>query len=151
LEIIGDGPEHQRLLYTIQDLGLEGSVRLRGRLSPTGVRQRLQAADAFLLSSLSEGLSNAALEAMACGLPVVTTDCGGMREAITDGIEGLITPVRDAAALALALERLWQIPDLRQRMGEAGRRRILSDYTLKRQIDQFVDLFWIIRRSKRDG
>jgi colanic acid/amylovoran biosynthesis glycosyltransferase len=123
LEIIGDGPEHQRLLYTIQDLGLEGSVRLRGRLSPTGVRQRLQAADAFLLSSLSEGLSNAALEAMACGLPVVTTDCGGMREAITDGIEGLITPVRDAAALAVALERLWQIPDLPQRMGEAGRRR----------------------------
>jgi colanic acid/amylovoran biosynthesis glycosyltransferase len=141
LEIIGDGPEQQRLLYTIYDLGLEGSVQLAGRLSPPAVRQRLQAADVFLLSSLSEGLSNAALEAMACELPVVTTDCGGMREAITAGVEGLITPVRDAEALAEALEWLWRYPDMRLRMGQAGRRRVLRDFSLQDQTAQFVELF----------
>jgi colanic acid/amylovoran biosynthesis glycosyltransferase len=140
-EIIGDGPEYQRLLYTIQDLGLDGSVRLAGRLAPPAVRQRLQAADAFLLSSLSEGLSNAALEAMACQLPVVTTDCGGMREAITEGVEGLITPVQDAEALAAALERLWRDPDMRLRMGQAGRRRTRQDFNLQGQMAQFVELF----------
>ncbi len=108
------------MLYTIHDLGLEGCVRLVGQLSADAVRQRLQNADAFLLSSVSEGLSNAALEAMACGLPVVATDCGGMREAITNGVEGLIIPVRDAPALAVALERLWRDPVLRLRVGADG-------------------------------
>jgi colanic acid/amylovoran biosynthesis glycosyltransferase len=140
-EIIGDGPERQRLLYTIHDLGLEGSVRLVGRLSPAAVRQRLQTADAFLLSSVSEGLSNAALEAMACGLPVVTTDCGGMREAITEGVEGLITPVREVEGLAEALERLWRDPDARSRMGQTGRRRVLRDFSQQDQTAQFVELF----------
>jgi len=140
-EIIGSGPEHQRLLYTIHDLGLEGCVRLAGQLSADAVRQRLQNADAFLLSSVSEGLSNAALEAMACGLPVVATDCGGMREAITNGVEGLIVPVRDAPALAEALERLWRDPVLRRRVGAMGRQKVLQYFSLSNQTAQFVELF----------
>jgi colanic acid/amylovoran biosynthesis glycosyltransferase len=140
-EIIGSGPERQRLLYTIDDLGLQDCARLAGRLPPETVRQRLQQADAFLLSSLSEGLSNAALEAMACGLPVVTTDVGGMGEAIRDGVEGLLTPPRDPAALAEALERLWRDPALRARLGAAGRGRVLRDFSLPAQVAQFVELF----------
>lgn len=140
-EIIGDGPERQRLLYTIEDLGLQDCVRPAGRLPPEAVRQRLQAADAFLLSSLSEGLSNAALEAMACGLPVVTTDVGGMREAIRDGVEGLLTPPRDPMALAQALEQLWRDPDLRVRLGAAGRQRVVRDFNLSDQTAQFLELF----------
>src|SRR5438094_280020 len=72
-EIIGDGPERQRVLYTIHDLRLQDCVRLHGRLRPEEVLDRLQQADAFLLSSFSEGISNAVLEAMACGIPVVTS------------------------------------------------------------------------------
>lgn len=140
-EIIGDGPERQRLLYTIEDLGLQDCVRLAGRLPPEAVRQRLQAADAFLLSSLSEGLSNAALEAMACELPVVSTDVGGMREAIRDGVEGLLTPPRDPMALAQALEQLWRDPDLRARLGAAGRQRVVRDFNLSDQTAQFLELF----------
>jgi glycosyltransferase involved in cell wall biosynthesis len=141
LHIIGDGAERSRLLYTIGDLDLQGRVHLHGRLSPEAVRSRLQQADAFLLSSLSEGISNAVLEAMACGLPVVTTDCGGMREAVTDGVEGFVVPVRDPEAMAEALSRLVSDRDLGQRMGEAARKRVTQEFHLSQQIEAFKILF----------
>lgn len=140
-DIIGDGPEMQRLLFTIHDLGLETCVVRHGRLKPSDVAARLAEADAFLLTSLSEGIANAALEAMACGLPVVTTEVGGMAEAITDGVEGFLVPPRDDEATAAALQRLWQDPELRCRMGAAARRRIETDFDLRDQINAFAALF----------
>lgn len=140
-EIIGDGPEKQRVLFTIDDLQLHGHVHLPGKLSPQQVRDRLQLADVFLLSSLSEGISNAVLEAMACGIPVVTTDCGGMREAVSDGVEGFIVPLRDTDLMAQRLRTLWEDRDLRGRMGYAGRQRILREFTLDRQINQFLSMY----------
>lgn len=140
-EIIGDGPERQRVLYTVDDLGLREHVHLAGRLSPEAVRDRLQRADAFLLASLSEGIANAVLEAMACGLPVVTTDCGGMREAVTDGVEGFVVPVRDPVAMAEALLKLVSDADLRAAMGARARERILREFTLERQTGQFMALY----------
>jgi len=142
-EIIGDGPERQRVLYTIDDLGLTEQVRLIGKLSPVEVRDRLQQAEAFLLSSHSEGISNAVLEAMACGLPVVTTDCGGMREAVADGVEGFVVPVRDPAAMAEALRKLAEDPDLRTAMGARARERVLREFTLEQQIQRFFCLYSI--------
>ncbi len=140
-DIIGSGPENQRLLYTIRDLALDEYVFLHGRLSPADVVARLQAADVFLLASLSEGISNAVLEGMACGLPVVTTAVGGMAEAVDDGVEGFVVPSRDAAAMAEALSALWRDPELRRRMGAAGRIRVQRDFRLSDQADAFVDLF----------
>ena len=140
-DIIGTGNEQQRLLYTIYDLDLVDHVRLLGQLRPTEVRDRLQQADAFLLSSLSEGISNAVLEAMACGLPIVTTDCGGMREAVTNSVEGFVVPTRDPLATAEALVQLSQDPELRRRMGAAARQRVLQDFQLEDQVVQFVRLF----------
>jgi colanic acid/amylovoran biosynthesis glycosyltransferase len=141
LDIIGDGAERQRVVYTIHDLGLADQVTLLGRLPTNQVLPRLQQADAFVLSSLSEGISNAVLEAMACGLPVVTTDCGGMKEAVTDGVEGFVVPIRQPQAMASALEMLWMDATLRERMGSAGRERILGSFTLQGQIEAFVRLF----------
>lgn len=142
-EIIGDGKkaELQRLQYAIQDLGLEDVVRLRGTLPPMAVREALQQADAFLLASVSEGISNAALEAMACGVPVVTTECGGMREAVTDAVEGFVVPVRDPEAMAGALAKLAFDRELRERLGRAGRERVLREFTLARQMDDFLSLY----------
>lgn len=139
-DIIGDGEDRQRLLYTIHDLGLENHVQVLGRLAPQEVVRQLQQADVFLLSSLSEGISNAVLEAMSCGLPVVTTDCGGMREAVTDGVEGFVVRVRDAEAMAEALAQLAGSPELRKTMGQAARKRILCEFTLERQICQWHEL-----------
>ena len=139
-EIIGSGAEKARLLYTIQDLGLQDYVTLHGNLPPEEVNRRLQQADVFLLSSLSEGISNAALEAMSCGLPVVTTDCGGMREAVTSGVEGYVVPLRDAPAMALALQSLASDPALRVRMGLAARERVLKEFQIDQQISAFEKL-----------
>lgn len=139
-EIVGDGPEYQRLLYTLHDLDLQEHVYFHGRLSPSQVRDKLQYSDIFLLSSLSEGISNAVLEAMACGLPVVITDCGGMREVIADGVEGFLVPVRDPSAMAYKIKLLWEQPELRKKMGKAGRERVISNFSLIHQGQQFVEL-----------
>jgi glycosyltransferase involved in cell wall biosynthesis len=147
-DIIGDGPDRQRVLYTIHDLGLQECVRLHGRLGPEEVLSRLREADAFLLSSLSEGISNAALEAMSCGVPIVTTECGGMREAVTDGVEGFVAPVRDAEALANGLLRLAGDSLMRLRMGQAARARIEREFRLNRQIEQWLQLFRNVLKKK---
>ncbi len=140
-EIIGDGSEKQRALYTIRDLKLAENTVLLGVLSPDKVREKLHAADIFLLSSLSEGISNAALEAMACGLPIVTTDCGGMREAVTDGMEGFVVPVRDPEAMAEKIQLLAKSSELRLKMGIAARTRVEKDFRLDDQVKAFIRLF----------
>ena len=140
LHIIGTGEDQQHLLYTIQDLGLRNHVFLEGYQPPDQVCKWLQKADVFILASLSEGISNAVLEAMSCGLPIITTDCGGMNEAIENEVEGLIVPVWDEEAMAEALMRLAANMDLRKRMGEAGRKRIITEFTLEHQISIFKQL-----------
>jgi colanic acid/amylovoran biosynthesis glycosyltransferase len=140
-DIIGSGPDESKVRFTIHDLGLQDHVRLLGKLPQEQIKEKLQSADVFLLSSLSEGISNAILEAMSCGVPVVTTDCGGMREAITDGVEGFVVPLRDPAAMASALQSLWQNKNLREQMGVAGRKKIVRDFNLDRQIQRWVDLY----------
>jgi len=139
--IIGSGQEKERIEYTAQDLGVTGKVRLLGEQEPSAVRDLLQKADIFLHTGLSEGIANAVVEGMACGLPVVTVDCGGMREAVEDGIEGFLVPSRDPQAIADAIRRLAFQPDLRRQMGTAGQQRVLRQFTLDRQSEQFVNLY----------
>ncbi len=139
--IIGDGPERQRVLYAIDDLDLQDHVRVVGRRSPVEVRNELRRSDIFLLPSLTEGLSNAGVEAMGCGLPVVMTDCGGAREGVTHGVEGFIVPLWDPPAMADALLLLARDTELRRRMGRAARDRVVRDFTGERHIREFVELF----------
>jgi colanic acid/amylovoran biosynthesis glycosyltransferase len=141
LELVGDGPQRDRIVHTIADLGLGKHVRLSGALAHADVSRRLAAADALLQTSLAEGIPNAVLEAMACGLPVVTTDVGAVEEVVTDGVEGFVVAPRDPAGLSAALLRLWREPELREEMGAAGRARILAGFTLERQLDGFLELY----------
>jgi colanic acid/amylovoran biosynthesis glycosyltransferase len=138
-EIIGGGAEEERLRYAIRDLRLGDRVELLGARPPEFVRERLEAADAFVLPSVSEGLSNAALEAMAMEVPLISTTAGGMAEAIEDGCEGLLAPPWDANALAARLCQLLTDPALRVRLGAAARRRVEREFALGRQIACFVD------------
>lgn len=133
--------ERARFLYTVQDLHLEDRVSWLGVQPPEAVAEELRAADIFLHTSHSEGISNAVLEAMACGLPVACTDAGGMREAVRDGIDGFLVPVRDVEAMAEALVKLGQDAELRRRMGEAARERVLEEFTLERQTREWRALY----------
>jgi glycosyltransferase involved in cell wall biosynthesis len=149
-EIVGAAPPSQdpgrtndvpRLLYLIDELGLRDRVELVGQIGPEAVRDRMRASDVLLLTSLSEGIANCVLEAMGCGLPVVVTDCGGMREAVTDGVEGFVCPTRSPERLAGALRGLWEDADLARRLGEAGRRRVTTEFTLERETEAYLDLY----------
>ena len=140
LDLIGSGPDRQHLLYAVHDLGLTDRVRLLGRRTPEQVAQALSDADVFLHTSCSEGISNAVLEAMATGLPVITTEAGGMREAVRHGVDGIVVGVRDAPATAAALHRLAKDPELRAQMGASARDRIVADFRLDQQVADFSDL-----------
>lgn len=137
-DIVGSGESEESLRFAAHDLGLQAHVRWQGRQPAAMVKQQLEQADIYLLPSLSEGLSNAALEAMAMELPVVATMAGGMAEAIIDGVEGYLVPSRDAAALAQAISSLLDNPQLRQQIGQSGRRRIENHFHLQRQITCFA-------------
>jgi colanic acid/amylovoran biosynthesis glycosyltransferase len=154
LHLIGDTPssislkssDRSRLMYLISDLKLRDRVHLVGWLTQEQVRDYLHQSDVLLQSSLSEGLPNAVLEAMACALPVVVTDCGGLREVVRDGIEGYLCPRRSSKKVADALYKLWENPEQARRMGEAGRLRVVSKFALSRQVDEFVRLYDSLRR-----
>jgi colanic acid/amylovoran biosynthesis glycosyltransferase len=97
----------------------------------------MQSADVLLHAAVSEGFCNAVVEAQAMELPVVCTDADGLRENVADGETGFVVERRNPAALAGKVEKLAQDPQLRRRMGEAGRRRVTSRFQLRDQIDRF--------------
>lgn len=137
LDVIGDGPGRDAVRYAVDDLDLVDRVRLWGKRPPAEVARHLAEADVFLHASVTEGLSNAVLEAMAAGLAVITTDAGGMTEAVRPDVDGLVVPVRGAPATADALVRLAADADLRARLGASARERVATDFTLDRQIAGF--------------
>lgn len=147
LDVVGGDPaqeieetsERGRVLWTAVDAGLDGRVVLHGEAGRHDVRRLLRGADVLLHTSLVEGIPNAVLEAMACGLPVVVSDCGGVREAVDDCVEGFVVPPRDTPAMASALDRLWRDPELRRRMGGAARRRA-AGFTAERQLEGFLSM-----------
>jgi glycosyltransferase involved in cell wall biosynthesis len=105
------------------------------------VRAALAEADAFLLPSISEGLSNAALEAMAMELPVVTTNAGGMAEAVRHETDGFVVRRRDAEAMAEHLARLAGDPELRRRLGRSARQRVRERFGIETQIRVFEEVY----------
>ncbi|MGE3818361.1 MAG: glycosyltransferase family 4 protein, partial [Isosphaeraceae bacterium] len=117
---------------------LEGHVDLLGGLPRSSVLESLRACDLFLLPSVSEGLSNAVLEAMSCGLPVVSTSAGGMAEAVRDGVDGFVVPTRAPESLADRLGRLILDPALRREFAASGRARVLDAFSIDRQAGRFM-------------
>lgn len=141
LAIVGEGEEKDRMTYTAQDLGIADRLTFKGRLDPEGVRQILWQSHIFLHASLSEGIANVTIEAMACGLPVVATDAGGMREAIDNGSNGFLVPLRDTEVMAEHLFNLAANPPLRAEIGRKARLRAMRDFDLKDQGRKFVELY----------
>lgn len=127
------------------ELGVDDTVVFaRFRADPARV---LRALDVFVLSSRSEGFSLSTVQAMACGVPVVATRCGAPEEIVEEGVTGLLAPPADPAALADAVLRLARDPGVRQRMGRAGRDRVLARYTVERMLDGYDALYRLCLRA----
>ena len=122
-----------------RELRIDGHVSMLGQR--TDVADLLSASYIGLLCSHEEGFSNAILEGMAAGLPMVVTDVGGNAEAVLEGENGFVVPSRDPAALAEAIVRLAHDPALRARLGAAGRKRIEEHFSLDACIERYEDLY----------
>ena len=139
LDIVGDGPSRQDLESLRAALGLESRVTFHGYRED--VASFLSAADAFVLSSVSEGVSIALLEAMASGRPAIATDVGGNREVIVNGVTGLLTAAGSAEALADAIVRVESDPGLLERMGRASRQRVEEEFSLTGVVARYEALY----------
>jgi len=135
-----DGSDYRRELERrVAQLGLERRVVFTGfRLD---VPRLLSEVAISVLPSLSEGLPNTILEAMAAGVPVVATRVGGTAELVEDGVTGLLVPPGDPAALAKAIEQLLAEPQQARRFGRAGRQRVIEEFSLERMVRQTEDLY----------
>jgi glycosyltransferase involved in cell wall biosynthesis len=141
LRLLGDGPERPSLERRIKDEGLAGHVILEGAVNQDRIPQFLTNADAFALASFAEGVPVALMEAMAAEIPCVSTRITGIPELIRDGIDGLLVPPSDDEALADALRRLVDQPELRHRLGRAGRLRVVDRYNLENNVSALAEVY----------
>lgn len=136
--IVGNGPDTEELRFYSFDLGIQDHVEFYGWAESEKIKEILGKAAVYLLSSLEEGIANVVLEAMAMEVPVVTTDAGGMKEVITDGVEGFVVPRYNPSAIAEKLELLMRDEKLRTSMGKHGRDRVVREFTIERQVRVFI-------------
>ncbi len=139
LVLVGDGPMHAELESAAAAAGVSRRLRLPGHCDD--VAGLLPGLDIFALPSLSEGMSNTLLEAMAAGLPVVASRVGGNGEIVRDGVDGLLFPSGDVEALRAALVRLRGDPALRAAMGESARVRASTSFGIDAMIDRYEALY----------
>jgi glycosyltransferase involved in cell wall biosynthesis len=139
LIILGSGKEHDSLASLVRQLGIDNHVHFLGfQQNPF---KYLARSDLFVLSSLWEGFALVITEAMACGIPVVSTRCpSGPDEIITDGIDGILVPVADESALAGAMLSVLENPDLRTKLAWAGRKRA-EDFRASEIVKKYAALF----------
>jgi glycosyltransferase involved in cell wall biosynthesis len=125
-------------------------VAFEGRVED--IRDAYAAGNVVMLSSISEGFPFTLIEAMSCGRATVSTDVGGVREAV--GETGLVVPPREPEAMARAALELLRDPPRRTRMGEAARLRVIEQFTLRHTIDSFREIYGSLaagRRSPREA
>lgn len=133
LLVVGSGPEEAGLVATATAVGVADRAHFLGNVPGADLPTVLAAGDVFVLPSVarSEAFGTVLLEAMAVGLPLVTTELGtGTSWVNQDGITGLVVPPDEPRALAAAIQALLADPEMRRRMGEAGRQRLLAEFTL---------------------
>lgn len=139
LAIAGDGPERERLLALRDELGLAEDVAFLG--FERRIERLYQAADLLVIASRVEGLPNALLEGMACGLPVLATRLGGARDVIAPGEQGLLIEPGLVEPLREGLVELLGDPARRQAMGAASSARIQERFTLGAIAPRYLDLY----------
>jgi colanic acid/amylovoran biosynthesis glycosyltransferase len=135
--ILGEGPEYGPIKYFITDNNLEKIVILHGKVNSDIVKALLEKSHIFLLPSVYEGISNAALEAMASGVPVLVTDSGGMAEVVQNGINGLIVPRCNPNAIEEALLYMIEHYSVAVKYTQNARKNVEDQFNLNNQIANF--------------
>ena len=123
LRIVGDGPERSRLQQLCSDLGIVARVEFTGSIPRQEIGKLYGSSDIVVLPSRSDAMPLVALEAMVSGRAIIATRVGGLPEIVEDEITGLIVPSENPHALASAIARLSEAPDLRRKMGIAAKER----------------------------
>ena len=138
LALVGDGPLRTGLEALAAELGIADRCRFIGYTDD--VAPFYAACDVIALSSANEGTPVTIIEALAAGVPVVSTDVGGVRDVVADGRSGLLVPAGDVTALGAAIERLARDPELRRTLGSSGR-EVVDRYSIPRLVDD-LDLLY---------
>jgi glycosyltransferase involved in cell wall biosynthesis len=142
LVIAGSGPEERALRDYADELGIASDAQFAEPVYGDAKIQMLARSDAFVLATYHpEGLPYALLEAMAAGLPVITTRIGAIPDVVADGVHGLFVPERDADALYRAIAALSADRELLARMSAACRARVAAAYSMERLADQLRQLY----------
>lgn len=141
LTLVGDGPERAELETLISELELEARVRLLGFQSQDAVATLLAESGALVLPSFAEGLPVVLMEAMAAGLPVITTKIAGVPELVRDGENGWLVSPGDEAGLRAALEGYLASPARASAMGTAGRARVAEEFDAHIEARRLATLF----------
>jgi N-acetyl-alpha-D-glucosaminyl L-malate synthase BshA len=137
--LVGDGPERGRVEALAREAGLAEHLEILGEMDD--VRPLLSVADAFLLPSAQESFGLAALEAMACGAPVVASRVGGLPEVLTDGLTGFLRAPEDHEGMAQAILDLLDDPSLRQRVAALARASVVDRFDEDRVVPMYEALY----------
>ena len=146
-QIVGEGPLREALQAQIRELALKDTVILCGALPHPEVVDRLRRSTIFVLPCVTsangdrDGIPNVILEAMAMQLPVVSTRHSGIPEVVEDGVNGVLVPPADAAALADALARLLDDPDSGRRFGRNGRQTVVEKFSVEQNVKHLLAEF----------
>jgi len=146
LDIFGEGPLENKLKEQVNSMGLADSIRFMGSVSPECIREKMALCDVFVQHSIvapngdSEGSPVATAEAAASGMPVISTISPGIVEQVVDGKTGFLVGQRDADAMAERMLELAQSPELRRKMGQSGRQRMIECFDSKKQIEKLEDV-----------
>lgn len=143
LSLVGDGPDCTYLKQAARELGIQDRVIFHGAVRHDLVVEHYRRASLFVLSSFAEGIPVVLMEAMAMQLPCVATAITGIPELVRDQVEGLLIPPADPDGLGEAIRRMMDDSLLRQRMGKAGREKVLNLYSMDRNLRTLRECFRI--------
>jgi glycosyltransferase involved in cell wall biosynthesis len=144
---VGDGPDEGSLARAVESAGLSSKVRFHGRLTRNEIAQLLLDADVLVTPSVPtsdgrrEGIPVVLMEAMSSGVPVIASNISGIPELVEDQVTGLLVPPRDPSSLAVVLERYLRDHNLRRRLGQAGREKVVAEFDLYKNAARLAQYF----------
>ncbi len=145
LLLVGDGPDRAASEHLARELGVYDDIRFLGKQEP--VEEILSIADVFMMPSGSESFGLAALEAMACGVPAICSNIGGLPELLGDSEGGCLCPLDDIDAFTECARRILTDDDLQAHMAEAARRRVVENF----DVDQIIPRYEAYYERVRNG